>query len=95
MVVCNETTEKLRLQRLSEKAEKDLRSAREEAESQRDQLAQFFMQAPAGICVLGGEDFVFELVNPSYQEILPNGNLLNRKLFDALPELRDQPYINF
>ncbi len=49
------------------------------------------MAAPAGICVLGGKDFVFELVNPAYQAILPNRELLNRPLFEALPELRGQP----
>lgn len=61
---------------------------------ERDRLTRFFMQAPAGICILNGPDLVFELVNPPYQELLPGRNLLGRPIFEALLELIGQPLHN-
>ena len=49
------------------------------------------MQAPAGICILGGPELVYELVNPDYQEILPGRKLIGRPIFEALPELIGTP----
>lgn len=54
-------------------------------------LTGFFMQAPAGICILDGPDFVFELINPVYQQLLPGRNLLGKPISEALPELKRQP----
>ncbi len=62
-----------------------------EVERQKDRLERFFMQAPAAICVAGGPDLVFELVNPIYQQLFPNRPLLGRALLEALPEIADQP----
>jgi two-component system sensor histidine kinase VicK len=69
----------------------DFFEARAEAERQRDRLRRFFMQAPAGICILDGSDFVFELLNQPYQQIFPERVLLGKPLLEALPELKDQP----
>jgi PAS domain S-box-containing protein len=55
--------------------------------NERDRLTNFFMQAPAGICILDGPELVYELVNPAYQQILAGRELLNRPIFEALPEL--------
>ena len=54
-------------------------------------LTRFFMQAPAGICVLDGPEFRFELVNPSYQQLFPGRDLLGKPLLEALPEIKGQP----
>src|ERR1700754_3268319 len=69
----------------------ELLAAQAEVERQRDRLKRFFLQAPAGICILDGPDFVFELVNPPYQQLFPNRELLGKPLLEALPELKDQP----
>jgi two-component system, OmpR family, sensor histidine kinase VicK len=69
----------------------EISAARHVAELERDRLTRFFMQAPAGICILGGPELVFELVNPAYQRLLPGRQLLNRPIFEALPELVSQP----
>lgn len=61
--------------------------AQQDSEKQRERLARFFMQAPAGICIFDGPDFVFELVNPHYQQLFPDRELIDKKLLDALPEL--------
>ena len=64
LVICNETTEKVRSLLAIEQAQA-------EAEQQRDRLSRFFMQAPAGICVLGGPELVFEFVNPFIPATIP------------------------
>jgi PAS domain S-box-containing protein len=66
-------------------------AARIAFQQERDRLKSFFMQAPAGICILDGPELVYELVNPAYQQLLPERVLLNRPLFEALPELIDTP----
>jgi signal transduction histidine kinase len=66
-------------------------AAEAEAERQRRQLARFFQQAPAAICVLDGPDLVYELVNPGYQEFFPGRALVGRPLREAVPELLTQP----
>jgi|GEM_PF-745176 len=58
---------------------------------ERDKLKGFFMQAPAGICILDGKDLVFELINPTYQQLLPGRHLLGNPIGQALPELKEQP----
>jgi PAS domain S-box-containing protein len=66
-------------------------AARAASQKERDRLKKFFMQAPAGICILDGPELVYELVNPAYQELLPGRTLLDRPIFEALPELVGTP----
>ncbi len=68
----------------------ELRS-RLEVERQKARLERFFMQAPAAICILDGPDFVFELINPTYQQMFPGRDLLGKPLLEGLPEIIDQP----
>lgn len=68
-----------------------IETARAASQRERDRLKRFFMQAPAGICILDGPELVYELVNPAYQEILRGRKLLNRPLFEAMPELVGTP----
>lgn len=63
---------------------------RSEIERQRDRLRRFLMQAPAGICVLDGPDFILELVNPSFQQLFPERNLLGKTVLEGFPELKEQ-----
>ncbi|WP_207429050.1 PAS domain-containing protein [Pedobacter sp. SYSU D00535] len=62
----------------------------EQRENESDRLKRFFMQAPAGICILDGPDFVFEMVNPQYQQLFPGRKLLGMAVMDALPELKGE-----
>lgn len=66
---------------------RELLIAQQDSEKQRERLARFFMQAPAGICILGTPNFVFELVNPHYQALFPDCELVGKKLLEALPAL--------
>jgi PAS domain S-box-containing protein len=72
----------------------ELFNAQAEAASQRDRLKRFFMQLPTGICLLDGPEMVFELVNPSYQQLFPGRDLLNKPILEALPELAGTPIID-
>ncbi|MBC6608575.1 PAS domain-containing protein [Hymenobacter sp. BT188] len=65
----------------------ELQRAQAETERQRLHLERLFMQAPAAICILSGPDLVFELVNPSYQQLFPNRRLLGRSIYEALSEI--------
>ncbi|MDF2431604.1 MAG: hypothetical protein JWP44_1235 [Mucilaginibacter sp.] len=93
LVTVIETTEKIRALNNAEKTKQKLELAQVEVTRQRDRLNQFLMQAPAGICVLDGPGFIFELVNPLYQQLFPGRKLIGKPLIDALPELKGQPIL--
>ena len=68
------------------------RDARQEADLQKQHLYSLFMQAPLAIVVLRGPDHVIELANPFVCGIWGrrHRDVINRPLFEALPELRGQ-----
>ncbi|WP_224994231.1 PAS domain-containing protein [Cesiribacter sp. SM1] len=68
---------------------KELKLAQQETERQRKVLHDLFMNAPAPIVILDGEEMVYELVNPAYQQIFPGRELLGKTLLEALPELSE------
>lgn len=61
-----------------------------EIENQRDRLRRFLMQAPAGICVLDGTNFILELVNPAFRQLFPDRKLLGKPVLEAFPEIKEQ-----
>ncbi|WP_210486105.1 PAS domain-containing sensor histidine kinase [Rufibacter aurantiacus] len=81
--------EKARLQ-LKESQERE-QHALAHAELQRTRLERLFEQAPAALAMLEGPDLVFKVFNESYQQLFPGRKLMNLPLFEALPELKDQP----
>jgi PAS domain S-box-containing protein len=54
-------------------------------------LQTLFMSAPAAIGIFAGPELVYELVNPSYQQLFPGRTLLGRPVLEALPELAGSP----
>ena len=66
------------------------RTALEEAERQRKRLQSLFLQAPAAIAMVQGPDYVVELANPRYLELIGDREVLGKPLFEALPELAGQ-----
>ena len=60
--------------------------AERELERQREDLHATLMQAPVAICVVAGEELVFELANPAYSEIVGGRELVGRRLVDAFAE---------
>ncbi|QMU27828.1 PAS domain-containing protein [Adhaeribacter radiodurans] len=67
------------------------REARSDADLQREQLKNIFMQAPAMVCIFEGPNHVFKLVNPAYQQLVGNRSLLGKPIAEAMPELAGQP----
>ncbi|RYZ88628.1 MAG: PAS domain S-box protein [Proteobacteria bacterium] len=61
---------------------------------ERDKLNEFFMQAPAGICLWTGPELTYEMVNPAYQKILRGRKLLGRPILEAIPELKGAALID-
>ncbi len=52
-----------------------------------EQLNQVFEQAPVAICVLRTPDFVFELANSSYHQLVRGRQIVGRKISDVIPNL--------
>jgi signal transduction histidine kinase/ActR/RegA family two-component response regulator len=62
------------------------------ADTQRRMLYELFMQAPDPICVMGGDELVFEMANDAYRALFAGRELLGKGLLEAMPELTGQGY---
>jgi PAS domain S-box-containing protein len=62
-------------------------------QQQHERLADLFQQAPAFFAVLRGPDFVFEMINPLYQELVGQRDLIGKSVREALPEAEEQGFI--
>ena len=80
-----------RAQAARAEAEHQLAAAQAATERQRRQWHELFRQAPVGICIFDGPEWVYEFINPGYQALFPGRALLGKRLVDALPEVADQP----
>src|SRR5438270_3400268 len=64
-----------------------------ELQQQREHLADLFQQAPAFFAVLRGPDFVFEMINPPYQQLMGQRDLIGKSVREAVPEAEGQGFI--
>jgi PAS domain S-box-containing protein len=55
-----------------------------------DRLRDLFQQAPAAVALVHGPDFVFEMINPAFLDLVGNRDLIGRRVADALPEIAEQ-----
>ncbi len=55
-------------------------------------LETIFKDSPAAMALWQGPGLIFEKVNPNYQSIFGNRELLGKSLLDAIPELEGQPF---
>jgi signal transduction histidine kinase len=60
-------------------------NARSDAEAQRNNLHDLFMQAPAAIAILRGPELRYELSNPMNQELSGHRDLIGKPVAEALP----------
>jgi PAS domain S-box-containing protein len=72
--------------------EREIRTARAEAERAEARLREVFTQAPAFMAVLRGEGHVFEYVNSSYYQLTGHRDLIGMPVVEALPEIRGQGF---
>ncbi len=63
-----------------------------ELQAERGRLHEVFRRAPAFIAILRGPDFVFEMVNDAYYQLVGPRELIGRPTFEALPEVRGQGF---
>lgn len=59
---------------------------------EREHLRSLFNQSPGFVAVLMGPQFVFELVNESYYQLVGHRELIGKPLWDALPEVAGQGF---
>jgi signal transduction histidine kinase len=66
-----------------------------EAQVERQHASWLFMQMPMPIVILRGPDFVIQLANPATCKVWRRtvDQLIDRPLVEAMPELRDQPFL--
>jgi PAS domain S-box-containing protein len=67
--------------------------AAEEVRRERRRLSDLFQQAPAFFALLGGPEFVFEMVNAQYEELLGARALLGKTVREAIPEAEAQGFV--
>ncbi len=79
LVVCTETTDTILAKRLQQR--------------EMERLADLFEQAPAFFAVLSGPEYVFELVNGPYLQLIGHRSVLGRSLREALPEAEGQGFL--
>jgi signal transduction histidine kinase len=79
LVVCTETTGSV--------------SAQRQLHQERERLADLFQQAPAFFAVLRGPEYVFEMINPPYQELIGQRSVLGKTLREAVPEAEGQGFL--
>jgi PAS domain S-box-containing protein len=70
-----------------------LQQTEDELQLTNEKLKSIFAVAPAGMALLRGPQHIFELTNNSYLDIIGHRQILNRPLAEALPEIRDQGYV--
>ncbi|MCW8108426.1 PAS domain-containing protein [Alteromonas ponticola] len=66
--------------------------ATRERKNEIEHLRQLFQQAPGIIAVLRGKEYVFELVNDAYQQLVGDRELIGKKARVAIPEVEDQGF---
>lgn len=63
-----------------------------EAQDAARTLHNWFDNAPGFVALLRGPDFVFELVNKAYYQLVGHRSLVGRPAFEAMPEVGSQGY---
>lgn len=59
---------------------------------ERGHLRNLFNQAPGFVAVLTGQDYVFEMANEAYYQLVGHRELIGKPVWEALPEVRGQGF---
>lgn len=79
LVVCTETTNAV--------------LAKDQQQREMERLADLFDQAPAFFAVLSGPNFVFEMINGPYQQLVGHRSVLGKSVREAVPEAEEQGFL--
>jgi PAS domain S-box-containing protein len=66
--------------------------AHEQSQQQREAFQALFNHVPAMISLVRGPQYVFEYVNPAYQQLKPGEPLLGRTVAEVFPEAIEQGF---
>ena len=69
------------------------RRGEEALRASREQLARIFELSPSFLAVLRGPDLVFELTNPSYQQLIGHRDVIGQPVGAAIPEIAAQGFL--
>ncbi|HSU92312.1 MAG TPA: ATP-binding protein [Gemmatimonadaceae bacterium] len=89
LVVCQETTTRVRLLTERELLLAAERTAHAEADVARQTLSEVFEQAPVAMAVLDGRELRFTVANARYHQIIGNRNPVGLTLLEVFPDLAD------
>ena len=73
-------------------AEQDRDRLMREAQQTAQNLRTWFDSAPGFVALLRGPDFVFEMVNQAYYQLVGHRPIEGLPVFEALPEVREQSF---
>jgi signal transduction histidine kinase len=79
LVVCTETTQSV--------------MAKRQLLQEQQRLFDLFQQAPAFFTVLDGPNFIFEMTNPPYQDLIGQRAIIGKSVLEAIPEAESQGFI--
>jgi signal transduction histidine kinase len=79
LVVCTETTDTIRARHLQQR--------------EMERLADLFEQAPAFFAVLNGPEFVFEMINGPYLQLIGHRTIIGKSVREAVPEAEGQGFL--
>jgi signal transduction histidine kinase len=89
LVVCQETTQRVRLLTERELLLAAERTAHADADFARQTLSEVFEQAPVAIAVLDGRELRFTVANARYQQIIRNRDPVGLTLLEVFPDVAD------
>lgn len=72
--------------------EENLAAAQRAVAAERNKLEQIFKLSPAAMALWRGEDLVFDKVNPQYQALYGERELIGKRLLEGVPELKGQGF---
>jgi signal transduction histidine kinase len=79
LVVCTETTDTILAKHLQQR--------------EMERLADLFEQAPAFFAVMSGPEYVFEMANGPYMQLIGHRSVLGKSLREAVPEAEEQGFL--
>ncbi len=74
-------------------ARKKIEATVQELANERNKLESIFQNSPAVMALWRGQDMIFEKANPLYVALFGGRQLVGRKIVDAIPELKGQPFV--
>lgn len=92
-ITCDDENKPLRFfgtsRNITERKEAELKLAAE-----KHKFEAIFRDSPAPMALWRGPDFIFELVNPQFEDFFQNREFVGKPLTEAMPELIKQPILD-